>query len=139
MSDLGSADLQDRATARLASQSDEPEGRSVLPPFCGKLNVEKKLQLGRENFNQSIEEFYKDKDETPLSQLRATPPFLTPHMLAHFASKAYTDYKNRETDAQYETRLELPDSWKLLTTTSNFRRKTAILEQLIGTLSISRL
>ena len=119
MTDLGSADLQGSATARLASQSDDPEGRSVLPPFCGKLNVDKELQLSSENFNQSIEEFYRDKDQSPLSQLTATPPFPTPHMLAHFASKAYTDYKKRETDDQYETRLELPDGWKLLTTACN--------------------
>ena len=40
-------------------------------------------------------------------------------MLAQFASKAYEDYKTEETDAQYETRLALPDGWKLLTTASN--------------------
>jgi hypothetical protein len=123
MSALGSTDLQNSATARLASQSDQPEGRSVLLPFCGKLNVDKKLKLSRENFKQSIEEFYRDKDKSPLSQLRTIPPFPTTHMLAHFASKAYRVYKKLETDAQYETRLELPDGWKLLTTASNFRRK----------------
>ena len=40
-------------------------------------------------------------------------------MLVQFASKVYTDYKTRESDAQYETRLALPDGWKLLTTASN--------------------
>ena len=40
-------------------------------------------------------------------------------MLAQFANKAYTYYKSRETDAQYETRLALPDGWKLLTTACN--------------------
>ena len=63
--------------------------------------------------------FFKVKVVTPLSQLTATPPFPTPHVLAQFASKTYTDYKVRETDAQYETRLALPDGWKLLTTASN--------------------
>jgi hypothetical protein len=42
-------------------------------------------------------------------------------VLAQFASKAYTDYKTGETDSQYETRLDLPDGWKLLTTASNGR------------------
>jgi hypothetical protein len=66
-----------------------------------------------------IEEFYKDKDITPLSQLTATPAFPTPYMLAQFASKAYEDLKTGETDAQYKTRLALLDGWKLLTTASN--------------------
>jgi hypothetical protein len=39
--------------------------------------------------------------------------------MAQFASKAYTDYRTGENDAQYETRLDLPDGWKLLTTASN--------------------
>jgi hypothetical protein len=58
---------------------------------------------------------------TPLSQLTATPPFPTPHILAQFASNAYTDYRRRETDTEYETRLALPDGWYLLTTASNGR------------------
>jgi hypothetical protein len=40
-------------------------------------------------------------------------------MLALFASKVYRGFKKGETDAQYETRLALPDGWKLLTTASN--------------------
>jgi hypothetical protein len=40
-------------------------------------------------------------------------------VLAHFANKAYTDHITGETDAQYETRLALPEGWKLLTTASN--------------------
>jgi len=31
----------------------------------------------------------------------------------------HTQTKKRETDALYETRLDLPDGWKLLTTASN--------------------
>ena len=63
--------------------------------------------------------FFKGKILTPLSQLTATPTFPTPHVLAQFAFKAYEDYKKSETDTQYETRLALPDCWKLLTTASN--------------------
>jgi hypothetical protein len=40
-------------------------------------------------------------------------------VLVQFAKKAYTNYKTRETDAQYEIRLALPAGWKLLTTASN--------------------
>jgi len=85
------------------------------------LYVDKKLKLSLNNFNQSIEEFYRNKYKVPLNQLRATPVFPTPHVLAQFATKAYTDYKRRLTDAQYETRLDLPDGWKLLTTASYSR------------------
>jgi len=87
------------------------------------LYVDKKLKLNLKNFNQSIEEFYIYK--VPLSQLRATPVYPTPQVLAQFASKAYTDYKRRETDTQYETRLDIPDAWKLLTTAS-YSRNTNI-------------
>ena len=119
MSALGSADLQNNTGGNLASQSDQPDRRSVLPPFAEKLGVDKVLKLSNENFKEIIDGFFKDKNLTPLSQLRTTPTFPTPHVLAQFASKAYTDYKKRETDAQYETRLALPVGWKLLTTASN--------------------
>jgi len=119
MSALGTVGLQDSATALLASQTDQTAGQSTLTPFCGKLNVDEKLKLGRENFKQLIEEFCTDKDITPVTQLTATPHFPTPHVFAQFASKTYTGYKKQETDAQYETRLALPDGWKLLTTASH--------------------
>ena len=89
------------------------------PPFSGKLRVDEELNFSKEDFKQSIEDFFKDKDITHISQLTATPPFPTPHVLAQLASNAYTDYKPGETDAQYERRLALPDGWKLLTTASN--------------------
>jgi len=119
MSGLECADLQDSETERLMSQAEQPARPSVLPPFCGKLNVDGKLKLRREQFKRTIEDFYKDKNVTPLSQLAATPAFPTPYVLAQFASKVYTDYKPGETDAQYEKRITLPDGWKLLTTASN--------------------
>ena len=58
-----------------------------------------------------------------MSQITATPAFSTPHVLAQFASKAYTDCKTGETDAQYETRLVLPDGRRILTTASNSKSK----------------
>jgi len=119
MSALGSDDLQNSVGHSLALQSDQQGGRSVLRLFSGELMVDKELKLSRENFIQPIEDFFRHKNITPLSQITATPPFPTPHVLAQFASKAYTDYQTRETDAQYETRLALPDGWKLLTTASN--------------------
>jgi hypothetical protein len=122
MSALEGADLQNSATGGLVSQSDQPAAQTVLTPFCGKLNVDEKLKLSNENIKQLIDDFYKDKTISPLSQLKAPPPFSTPHVLAQFASKAYRDYKTGETDAQYETRLALPDGWKLLTA-SNSRGK----------------
>jgi len=85
--------------------------------------VDERLNLSSDNFKQSIVDFFRDKYITPLSQLTATPVFPTPHVLAQFASKLYIDYKKQETDAQYETRLDLPDGWKLLTTASNSSRE----------------
>ena len=89
------------------------------PPFSGNLRADEELNLRKEDFKQLIDDFFKDKDITPLRQLTATPPFPTPQVLAQFSSKAYRDYEPGETDAQYETRLALPDGWKLLTTASN--------------------
>jgi hypothetical protein len=89
------------------------------PPFSGKLKVDEELNLSKENFKQSMDDFFKDKYVTNLCQLTATPTFPTPHVLAQFASKTYTDYEKGETDIQYERRLALLDGWKLLTTASN--------------------
>jgi ankyrin repeat protein len=123
MSALGSADLQNSSGGNLAKQSDQPDVRMVLRPFSEELRVDEELKLSRENFIQSIEDFFRHKNRTPLSQLTAKPAFPTPHVLAQFASKVYRNYKTRQTDAQYETRLALPDGWKLLTTASNVRWK----------------
>jgi len=43
-------------------------------------------------------------------------------VLAQFTSKAYIDFKRGETAAQYGARLALPDTWKLLTTSSNITK-----------------
>ena len=96
-----------------------PAKKGVLAPFSGKLSIDDNLNLSHEEFKQTIYDFFKDKNITPLSQLTATPPFPTPHVLAQFASKTYRDQKAQETDSEYETRLALPDGWKLLTTASN--------------------
>jgi hypothetical protein len=75
----------------------------------------------KENWDNRCGYFFKSKciTITPLSQLTAKPAFPTPYELAQFAYETYEDYKVGETDAQYETRLALPDGWKLLTTASN--------------------
>jgi len=119
MSTLGSVGLQDSSWQNLALQNDQLDGRSDLRSFSEELRVDEELKVSRENFNQSIEDFYKDRNLTALSQLTATPTFPTPNLLHQFASKTYTDYKTGETDAQYETWLALPDDWKLLTTAYN--------------------
>jgi len=118
---LSSVGLRKSAGGNLAFQSDKADIPSVLQLFSGEFMVDEEIILSCENLNQSIEDFFKHKNVTPLSQLSATPAFPTPHVLAQFASKTYTYYKKGETDAQYEKRLALPDGWKLLTTASNFR------------------
>jgi len=123
MSTLECDDLQDMGTENSASQTEQPARTNVLPPFSGKLSVDENLKFRNETFKQTIDDFFKEKYITSLGQLTSTPAFPTPHVLAQFAFKTYADYKTQETDAQYETRLALPDGWKLLTTASNSSRK----------------
>jgi hypothetical protein len=111
--------LQDTGTENSASQTEQPAGPNVFPPFSGNLIVDKELKLRQENFKQTIYDFFNNKDTTTLSQLTETPPFPTAHVPAQFASKANTDSKKRENDAKCEEWLPLPDGWKLLTTASN--------------------
>ena len=114
---LNNSGSKDKATENFQLHHGQ---QSVLPPFSGELSVDENLKLSHENFKQTLDDFFKDKNLTPLSQLTATPAFPTPHVLAQFASKAYKDYEEEEdTDAQYETRLALPDGWNLKTTASN--------------------
>jgi len=42
-------------------QNDQLDGRNDLRPFSEELWVDKELKLSRDDFNQSIEDFYKDK------------------------------------------------------------------------------
>jgi len=116
---LNYSDSKDKKTENLPSHPDQQNEQSVLSPFSRELSVDEKLELSNAKFKQIIDDFFEGKTITPLSQLKVTPALPTPHVLAQFAFKAYKDYKKRETDAQYETRLELPDGWKLLTTASN--------------------
>jgi hypothetical protein len=115
-------DLQAGASESLRSHPHQSTGSNVLPPFSRRLKVDEGLKLSNQSFKQKIDVYFQSKKLTPLIQLKATPHFPTPHVLAQFASKAYRDKNARETDAQYETRLDLPDGWKLLTTASNGRR-----------------
>jgi hypothetical protein len=110
---------EENAGENSSSPTNDSAKKSVLPPFSGKLNIDEKLKLSNDEFEQTIFDSFKEKNITLISQLTATPTFPTPHVLAQFASKAYTDYKKGETDAQYEKRLTLPDGWKLLTTACN--------------------
>jgi len=86
---------------------------TVLPPFSGELRVDKKVKLSHDDFKKSVKEFYANKKLSVIDQLKATPPYPTPHMLAQFASMAYHDCKHGDP--------EPPDGWQLLTTASNFR------------------
>jgi hypothetical protein len=122
MSSLKNSGSDDNTTEILPPHSDQQSEQRVLLPFSGELSVDDKLKLSNANFKQTIDDFFKDKNITPVSQLTATTPFPTPHVLAQFANKAYTDCENPETDAQSETRLALPDGWKFLTTASNYSK-----------------
>ena len=119
MSALHCDSSQNNLTDKLPSEQSQSTKQSILPPFSGTLREDKKLKLSKESFKESIENFFKNKDINPIDQLNKPPAFPTPHVLAQIASKAYEDYKRRETDEDYEKRLELPDGWKLLTTASN--------------------
>jgi hypothetical protein len=47
------------------------------------------------------------------------PAFPMPHVLAQFASMAYTDYESEEPESKSK-KLKPPDGWKLLTMASHF-------------------
>ena len=89
---------KDNVGENSSSPTNESAEERVLPPFSGKLSADKNVKLSNETFKQTIYDFFKHKNLNPLSQLTATPHFPTPHVLAQFASKAYTDYKKRETE-----------------------------------------
>ena len=84
---------------------------TVRPPFSGKLTVDKELKLSHDDFKHSIEEFYANKQSSAIDQLKETPRYPTPYVLAQFASMAYRDCKHGEPKP--------PEGWKLLTTASN--------------------
>jgi hypothetical protein len=84
---------------------------TVMPPFSGQLRVDKNLKLSHNDFKQSIQKFYANKQVSAIVQLKITPPYPTPYVLAQFASKAYAD--NQHEDSEH------PAGWQLLTTASN--------------------
>jgi len=84
---------------------------TVLPSFSGELKVDKELKLSHNDFKQSIEQFYANKQLSAIDQLKATPSYPTPYVLAHFASMVYRDCKHRDPKP--------PEGWRLLTTASN--------------------
>jgi len=89
-----------------------PTEKTVLLPLPGNLKLDINLQLSHKNFNQPIKDFYANKQLSDIDQLKATPPYPTPHVLAQFANKAYADNQFAEPKP--------PDGWQLLTTASNF-------------------
>jgi hypothetical protein len=122
MPTLNYSGSKDKTTEMFLSHSDQQSEQSVLPPFSGELSVDGNLKVSNANFKQSIDDYFEDQNITPLSQLTATRAFPKPHLLAQFALKTYEDYEKQETDDQYETRLALPEGWKLLTTASNISK-----------------
>jgi hypothetical protein len=101
---LGPHTPQPAATAKQAA--------SVLPPFSGELRFDKELKLSCEDFKEPIKKFYGNNQLSSTDQLKATPLYPTPHVLALFAKMAYHDYKHEE--------LKPPHGWQLLTTASHF-------------------
>ena len=95
-----------------AAATGQQTASTVLPPFSGELREDKELKLSHNDFKKSVKEFYANKKLSAIDQLKATPPYPTPHVLAQFASMAYTDCKHGDPKP--------PDGWQLLTTASNF-------------------
>ena len=95
-----------------AAATDKQAASTVLPPFSEELRVDTELKLSHEDFKHTIKEFYANKKLCAIDQLKATPPYPTPHLLAQFASMAYRDCKHGDP--------EPPEGWKLLTTASHF-------------------
>ena len=95
-----------------AAATGKQTASTVLPPFSGKLTVDKQLNLSHGDFKQKIKKFHENKQISAIDQLKATPAYPTPHVLAQFASMAYKDFKHGDPKP--------PDGWKLLTTASHF-------------------
>jgi hypothetical protein len=70
------------------------------------------LKLSNVDFKQSIEEFYGNNYLCTINKLKETPAYPTPHVLAQFTPMACRDFIHED--------LKPPDSWKLLTTVSQF-------------------
>ena len=94
-----------------AAATGQQTASTVLPPFSEKLTVDKKLKLSHDDFKQSIVKFHDNKQISAIDQLKATPPYPTPHVLAQFAKMAYKDYKHEDPKP--------PDGWQLLMTATN--------------------
>ena len=90
MSDLESADLENSTTARLASQSVQPSGPIVLPPFSGNLSEDEGLKLSNQNFQQLIENSF-NTIKNLLSQVQRKPASPRPDLPDQWASKATWD------------------------------------------------
>jgi len=88
MSSLGSADLQYSAVENLASQSNQPGGQGVLPPFSVKISVDEGLNLSNQHFKQLIENSF-NTNIILVSLGQRKPAFPTPNLPAQFATKAY--------------------------------------------------
>jgi len=74
--------------------------------------VDEKLLSGNENLKQTIDDFYKNKSIIPISQITEKPAFPKAYVKVTLASKAYKVHKERETGAQYETRISLhSENW----------------------------
>ena len=84
---------------------------TVHPPFTDKLRVDNKLKWRDEYFKKSIEDFLEEEKLSAIHQIKATPHYPTPHVLAQFADIAYHDCKQRDP--------EPPNGWLFLTTASN--------------------
>ena len=95
-----------------AAATGKQTASTVLSPFSKKLTVDKKLKLSHDDFKHSIEEYHENKQLSAIDQLKATPPYPTPHVLAHFAMLAYADYKHGDPKP--------PDGWQLLPRASHF-------------------
>ena len=94
-----------------AVATSQPADTTARPPFSRELRVDKKLNLSSVDFKQNIEKFYANKQLSAIDQLKATPPYPTPHVLAQFASMAYRECKLGDPKP--------PAGWQLLTTASN--------------------
>ena len=96
-----------------AAATGKQASSTVLPPFSGKLRVDKQLKLSNEYFKKWIKKFHEKEQLSAIDQLKATAPYPTPHVLAQFAYKAYADNQLAKP--------KRPAGWQLLTTANNVK------------------
>ena len=103
MSGLVCVGWQESARENLASKTTIQASKVFCLYFLNKIFVDEELKLSKGKFKQTIDDFFKDKNIVPLSQLTATTAFPKQYMLVHLHSKHTKTTKTRHWRSVWDT------------------------------------